>query len=144
MTLELHTSWDPRDPWARTRRIELVQYAEELGVKEISEQMPHSLIVKKFKALGIKPPKSEHAPLGAPPKSAPATRQASENTVLLDADELAELEWKASQAKPKIESMTFNDIRAELKAAGVKLDRKWRMAEVRAQLENLRRGKDTP
>lgn len=142
MTLELHTAWDPRDPWAKTRRIELVQYAEQLGIKEISEQMPHSLIVKKLKALGIKPPNSQHAPLGANSKAAP--RQAAENTAVLDADDLAEMEWKASQSKPAIESMGFNDMRAELKNAGVKLDRKWRIPEVRAQLERLRSGKDAP
>lgn len=141
MTLELHTAWDPRDPWARTRRFELVQYAEQLGIKEISEQMPHSLIVKKLKALGIKPPGVQHAPLGSPPKSAPAIRRAGENTVVLDADELVEREYEENLKKViPIENMTFNDMRAELKAAGVKLDRKWRMAEVRSQLENLRRG----
>ena len=40
---------DPRDPWARTRRMELVRYAAELGIDEINEQMPHPLIVRVLK-----------------------------------------------------------------------------------------------
>lgn len=142
MTLELREIFDPRDPWARTRRMQLVQYAEQLGIKEISEQMPHTVIVRKLKALGVKPPNGPQVPLGAPPRSEAVT-PSSPDTIVLDVDELAELQWQAQQtpkARP-IAEMTFNEMRAELKSGGVKLNRRWRMDEVKAELEKLRNGK---
>ena len=149
-------TFDPRDPWAKTRRMELVRYAAELGIKDIVEQMPKDLMIKRLKAHGVQPPRVPPRPIGKNFEARSGTdlnshhfngsEQASKTTEVLeiDADELTERQW-AAQQKPDIVKMGFNDMRAELKAGGVKLDRKWRLDDVRAQLEKLRSGKqDTP
>src|SRR5690349_10182911 len=113
--LELRDVWDPRDPWTRTRKIELLQYADKLGISEITEQMPHTLIVKRMKALGVPPPNTPARQLGASPGAEPVVRKSGENTVTVSAEDLAELEWRQQQhmAPPKIE-LGFNEMRAAL------------------------------
>jgi hypothetical protein len=146
---------DPRGPWARARRIELIRYAAELGIQEISEEMPKEVIVKILQSRGIQPPSVPPRFVGALADSrsgdtSPTSHhyngsqvpKIAERAVEINADDLALQEWKKSREKPK--ELTFNEMRAELKASGVKLDRRWRMAEVRAQLEKLRSGQNTP
>lgn len=131
---------DPRDGWARARRREVFRYAQELGFKDIVEQMPKDLMVRLLKSRGAAQPKVPLRPLGQErPTDSHHINSAQAETTEIDADELLAQEW-AAQQKPDIANMSFNDMRAELKAAGVKLDRKWRMDDVRAQLEKLRHG----
>jgi len=53
----------------------------------------------------------------------------------IDADELLAREW--GQQKKEF---GFNEMRAELKAAGVKLNRRWNKEAVKAEWEKLKRG----
>ena len=137
-------AFDPRDAWQHARRIELVRYASEIGHPEIVEQMPKNMIVEKLKALGVPPPSVPLRPLMAPggnydPRSGdttPVSHRTGKAPIKnipdeIDADELLAQEW--SQKKP-VEQMGWHEMRAELKARGIKIDRKWTKDDVRKQL----------
>lgn len=138
---------DPRGPWSTARRMEVFRYAKEKGVSEIKEQMPKDVMVRILQAKGIAPPNvrprligknfdprswdtdiNSHHYNGNEQPSKPA------ETVTIDADELLEREWKSQEVKG------YNEMRAELKAAGVKLSRRWNKDDVRAEWEKLKRG----
>ena len=134
-------AFDPRDAWGHARRIELVRHANAMGHTDIIEQMPKELIVKRLKALGVPPPTVPLRPLMAPggnynPRSgdtSPTSHKAGAVPVKsapdeIDADELLEQEW---QQKKPVADMNWHEMRAELKARGIKIDRKWRMDDVR-------------
>ena len=134
---------DPRGPWASVRRMECYRYAAELGIKEIYEPMPKDLCVKIFTARGVPPPKVPMRSIGknmdarawnTTPGSHHSNLEQRQPTKALeiDADELLAREW--GQQKKEV---GFNEMRAELKAAGVKLDRRWRLAEVKAEWKKL-------
>lgn len=139
-------NYDPRSAWDHARRIELVRHAHECGYKDITEHMPKDLIVKRLKALGAPPPNTPLRPLqpigGTINPRAGDTRSdshkngvpqsATSNEVEIDADELLEQEY-AQQKR----DLGFNEMRAELKAAGVKLDRKWDKAKVKEEWQKL-------
>ena len=135
---------DPRDKWQHARRIELVRYANENGHPEITEDYPKNLIIQKLKSYGLPPPSVPPRYIGSGPRSgdtdlnshhyngSPAPQQKTE-TVEIDADELMALEFEARK-RPNVDQMTWNEMRKELKARGIKLDRKWSMADVKARL----------
>lgn len=145
---------DPRDPWALPRRMEIFRYAKELGIAEIVEAMPKELMVKRLKARGIQPPKVPPRPIGknldyrsgdTSPDShhyngSPVVADQTAKTVEIDADDLLEAEWRASQ-QPKKE-LGFMEMRSELKKAGVKLNRRWRLPEVKAEWEKMKNGEN--
>lgn len=140
-------NYDPRTAWDHARRMELVRHAHELGYKDITEQMPKDLIVKRLRALGAPPPNTPLRPLQPiggtlDPRSGDTRPDSHRNGAAktfggeteIDAGELLEQEY-AAQSAPR--ELGFNEMRAELKAAGVKLDRKWSKADVKAQWDKL-------
>lgn len=141
-------NYDPRSPWDHARRMELVRHAHDLGHKDISETMPKELIVKRLKALGAPPPNTPLRPLTpiggtVDPRSGDthpgshrngAAKSVATGEIEIDAGELLEQEF-AAQSAPK--NLGFHEMRAELKAAGVKLDRKWNKEAVKAEWEKL-------
>jgi hypothetical protein len=142
--MELYKMDDPRDPWMRARRIELVRYAHEKGMaSEISEQMPKDLIVKRMKAKGLPPPSVPPRPLGGPPRSGDTSPdshhytgpqvEVKQDTVTVDAADLAEREWAARQDKP-FDQMDIRELRSACKAKGIALKRTDRMPDMKAKL----------
>ncbi len=139
-------NFDPRTPWDHARRPELVRHAHDLGYKDITEQMPKDLIVKRLKALGAPPPSTPLRPLMPiggtyDPRAGDTSPTSHKNGASInvatgeteiDAEELLEQEYAAQSAQKG-----FNEMRAELKAAGVKLDRKWNKEAVKAEWEKL-------
>src|SRR5690242_8353384 len=142
-------NYDPRSAWDHARRMELVRHAHDLGHKDITEQMPKDLIVRRLKALGAPPPNTPLRPLQpiggtVNPRAGDTTptshrngnsRSAGSGEIEIDAGELLEQEFAAQQAAPR--QLGFNEMRAELKAAGVKLDRRWNKEAVKAEWEKL-------
>jgi hypothetical protein len=65
-----------------------------------------------------------------------------ETTVTIDADLLLEQAWAIEEQKLRqpAKELTWNEMRAELKAKGIKINRRWRMADVKAILD----GKQDP
>lgn len=136
--MQLMQILDPRDPFARLRRSELVRLAAEKGIPDISEQMPKELIVKRLKAQGFIPPAVAQRPLDAPtPKigvDAPVIETDSD-TVVIDAAELAEREWLAQQkAQKHIDEMNINELRDACKQRGIKMKRTDKMQDLRDKL----------
>jgi hypothetical protein len=127
--------------------MECYRYAAELGIKEIYEPMPKDICVKIFTAKGVLPPKVPVRSIGkdmnarawdtSPTSHRSNTERPPEptKTAEIDADELLAREW--GQQKKEV---GFNEMRAELKAAGVKLNRRWNKEAVKAEWEKLKRG----
>lgn len=49
-------TFDPRDPWAKARRIEIYRHGRVHGATDIQEDMPKDLMVRRLKARNIPPP----------------------------------------------------------------------------------------
>src|SRR5512139_935536 len=147
--IEPDKTLDPRNPWDSVRRMELVRYAAEKGVKEIIEAMPKTVMVQILKQKGYPPPNVRARNIGKnmnprawdtdanTHQAAPQPKQdVKAETVEIDADELLMREWQAK--KPNYDNMNFNDLRAELKRRGIKWEKRWKAADIRAVLN----GKD--
>lgn len=122
--------------------MEIVRYAAELGIKEIVEQMPKDLMVKRMKALGVPPPKVPPRPIGSPARSGDTTptshryeakEEEKTETIELSADELLEREWKTREIP--IEKMSIGDARKACKARGIKISRTDKLADLKAKLD---------
>lgn len=143
-------TFDPRDQWARARRIEVFRYASELGHTKdnyIEEQMPKDLMVKRLKALGVPPPSVPPRPIGAninsrsgdtSPNSHHYTAGKSQPVEIaeVDASDVLERDWKT---QPKVEArsvadMSITELRKECKARGIKMARTDNMTTLRAKL----------
>lgn len=143
---------DPSGPWSKVRRVELFRLCQENGLNEMrdgpSGLPPARVMVAALSAKGVAPPSTAHRSIGknfnprawdtdlnthkntaAPEAAKPA------ETVTVDADDMLLSQWKALQDKPKV--LGFNEMRAELKAAGVRLDRKWDKARVSEEWKKL-------
>lgn len=143
-------TFDPRDPWARARRLEVFRHAQENGVTEILETMPKDLMVKLLRAKDIPPPSVPPRPIGAhisarsgdtSPDShhyaGPATVAPTE-TVVVDADAVLERDWKREQdaVKPSaVSAMTITELRQECKRRGIKIARTDNMVTLKAKLD---------
>lgn len=141
--IEPDKTLDPRSPWDYVRRMELVRYAAEKGVTEIVEAMPKTVMVQILRQKGFGPPNVRTRSIGknmnprawdtdvnthqVPPQP---KQDAKAETVEVDADELMAREW----LKPNFDNMTFNDLRAELKKRGIKWEKRWKAADIRAVL----------
>jgi hypothetical protein len=140
---------DPRDKWRQARRIELVRYAEENGHPEIDHRYPANLIILKLKALGLPPPSVPDRRIGSSPRAGDTTPNSHHavngppkpkaETITIDADELLEREFEET-LKPAIKNMTYREMRAELKASGMVLNRRWSKQDIINELEQLRNG----
>lgn len=142
-------TFDPRDPWARARRIEIFRYAQEKGVTEVIEAMPKDVMVKRLKARGIPPPAVPPRPIGAninprsgdtSPNSHHYTAQpqkAAEPVSEVDASEVLERDWQQQQANPPladVAAMNITQARQECKRRGIKLKRTDNLVTLRAKL----------
>src|ERR1051326_2062433 len=143
---------DPRDPWARTRRIEIFRVCQENGITQFQDGPlglpPKDLMIRELKKRGIKPPSVPPRGIGkylnersgdTTPDSHHYSGQQVKPTgaVTVEADEILERDWQQAQQQTQREAKSYNDMRAELKAAGVKLDRKWDKARVTEEWEKL-------
>lgn len=141
-------TFDPRNPWDRARRIEIVRYAKEQGIAEIDEQMPKDLMVRRLTALGVPPPSVPPRMIGIPdartgdtsPDSHRFTAQQSQPTELavLDAADVLERDWQAQRVKPaEVNAKPVNEItelRKECKRRGIKLARTDNKITLKAKL----------
>ena len=141
-------TFDPRDPWARARRIEIFRYAQEKGVTEVVEQMPKDVMVKRLKAKGIPPPPVPPRSIGAHinPRSGDTsptshrytgqTQPKAETVVEVDADEVLERDWQQQSSAPKTDRpMTITEARQECKRRGIKMKRTDNLVTLKAKLD---------
>ena len=124
---------DPSGPWAKLRRRECVYLAKKHGVTEVTEEWAKNDIVAVLSARGVVPPAMNGRNIGKN-----FDPRAWDTNVDIDIPVSAPTPIPQS----KKADIGFNEMRAELKAAGVKLDRKWDKAAVKAEWEKL--GKITP
>ena len=142
---------DPRDPWQRARRMEVVRYAHELGHSDIVEQMPKDLMVRILRSRGVPAPSVPPRPIGnVNPRSGdtsltshhysgPVSEPAQE-TVTVSAEEILARDWaahKEAQAAQPVEP-SFIQLRQACKAKGIKYLRTDKAAQLKARL----RGED--
>ena len=134
---------DPRNNLKKATRWELIQFARSKGVN-IDPEMPAELMRDILADNGHTdiqlPPRVLGSPnywgRGKTATSVPPMSVKADNTVNAKSD-LAR-QWREQQ-KPK-ETKSYNEMRADLKAAGVKLDRKWSKQDVTERWEQIKRG----
>jgi hypothetical protein len=152
---------DPRSPLEKARRTELVVFARQNNIDDISADMPAPLMRKILRSRGITnigiaaPPLGQigrHVidPLGKtrrrgspPPSNGKPTKRSQvretpeQETIEVDADTLAEMQWRAmTKSKPAIDKMTMAALRAEAKARGVPIVRTDKKADLLAKLRS--------
>jgi hypothetical protein len=149
--MELKEITDPRDPWMKARRLELVRYAHKNGHVDISERWPADLIRQELKKRGLPPP-------NVPNRRLPTVESYNPRSGDTAPEGVDYGEWKDFKAQFLVETVDpleamrrdferemqapekepgYNDMRKELKSAGVKLDRKWTKEQVKAEWEKL-------
>lgn len=119
--MEATITLDPSGPWSKLRRRECVYLARKHGIQEVTEEWAKNDIVQLLSARGIVPPVIEGRHIGKN-----FNPRAWDTNVDLDVPVVSPI---PTPAKPDI---GFNEMRAELKAAGVKLDRRWNKEQVKA------------
>lgn len=154
--LTLKSIDDPRDVLSRMRRWELVQYARQHKVTEVSPEMPGPLIASILRSKGLNgrdapvpvralgQQNQPHARRLYNPDGTPNVNKASRQTQPVPAGEVnadADLmrQWQEQQKRdhqpaPRAES-PINALRAECKRLGVKLDRRDNMQTMKAKIE---------
>lgn len=140
---------DPRGPFAKARRIELVRFARERNIDGISEDMPKDLIVKRLQAAGVKTISVPPRPLGSMnPREADTSPNshhyadqrpqgpATEQTVEIDAVDALERDFLQQQQKPQsnVSGLTIIQARQEAKRRGIKFSRKDTLVILREKL----------
>ena len=132
---------DPRDPWKRVRRMEVVRYAAELGIEGITEAMPKDVSVAILRGKGVPPPSVPPRSIGKNFESRSGTdlnshhynqpqQTKTQQVVEVDADELLMREWKAQQA-PK---MSITDARRACKDRKIPFARTDKLTDLMAKL----------
>lgn len=122
---------DQTDPWMKWRRNEIWPWAQAQGISEITENMPHLLMVKILRSKGIRPP--PHVTQRSVFDQS-AVKLPEPASVQVNAEDLIEAEYRASLKKASIHQMGFNELRAECKRLGMKISRKHRLEDYRAFL----------
>lgn len=129
---------DPRDALAKARRYELLKFAKANGISEITESMPAILMRKILRGRGL-------TRIAIPPRilgqvnqsrSAEAAPVSSDQVPEIDAEaDLARQFGQAAVTTPKpVAEMSINDLRAAVKAKGLKIARTDTMESLRAKL----------
>lgn len=138
-------TFDPRDPWAKARRIEVFRWAQEKGITEIVEQMPKDVMVNRLKARNIPPPPVPSRMIGAhiDPRSGDTSptshrhggqpQKLAATTVEVDAADVLERDWQQQSAVAA--PMNITDMRKECKRRGIKMVRTDNMATLKAKLD---------
>lgn len=130
---------DPRDALSRARRMELFRFAQAQGISDIVQEMPASLMRRMLRARGLTNIRIPPRMLGAQNASGSSQQAGPDHKVNeIDADDdLArqfQEQQKAKQAAPAAGKMSMNELRAECKARGIKMDRRDNMETLRAKL----------
>lgn len=139
---------DPRSPLQKARRIELVAFAHQHGMTDITEQMPADLIRAKLRAKNLTHIKVNAKPLGAAGDARQTQQAAPERGVEIDYEADLERQFMAESTRPvsaipkrqDVGSMGINELRAECKRLNIKLSRRDNMASMKFKIEN--HGKD--
>ena len=128
---------DPRDALAKARRYELLKFAKANGVSEITEAMPAILMRKILRGRGLTriaiPPRN----LGQmnQSRSAEAAPVSGDQVPEIDADaDLARQFGQMAPAPKPGAEMSINELRAAVKAKGLKIARTDTMESLRAKL----------
>jgi len=129
---------DPRDLLGKATRYELARFAKEKGVPGITEETPADVSRKILRSRGLTDIKIPNRQLGSydnvvPPAVTSAGEPASENAI--DAVDLLTAEY---EQKKDISQMSMNELRAECRARGVKMERRDNVQSLREKLS----GKD--
>ena len=127
---------DPRDALAKARRYELLKFAKANGISEITESMPAILMRKILRGRGLTriaiPPRTLGQMNQA--RSAEAAPSSGDQVPEIDADaDLARQFGQPAAPKPAGD-MSINELRAAVKAKGLKIARTDTMESLRAKL----------
>ena len=156
--LTLKSIDDPRDVLSRMRRWELVQYARQHKVSEVSPEMPAPLIASILRSKGLNgrdapiPPRplgqqnQPHARRLYKADGSPKVHEARQHTPVASGSEInaeADLmrQWQEQQAQqqaPKAAARgasEINTLRAECKRLGIKVERRDNMQTMKAKIE---------
>lgn len=133
--MQLLNITDPRDNLEKAHRLELVKFANENGLREISEHMPAILIRKKLRAAGIVNIRLPERTLGqiAPSVSFGGEAITDRSVNEINADDDLERQFNAS--KPDYKAMKMNELRSECKRLGIKMDLRDNLESLRNKLE---------
>jgi hypothetical protein len=125
---------DPRSPLDKARRQEHVKFANDHGLEDVTEAMPAMVIRKILREKGLVNIKVPDRQLGSFVQPESVTEQATEqnvNTVDAEADLARQF---AEQAKPDYAAMSINELRAECRKNGIKIERRDNLNSLRAKL----------
>lgn len=127
---------DPRDRLDRAHRIELIRFAQQNGVTEVDPEMPAILMRQILRRRGLTnidiPPRL----LGQTQRGGAVVANTQERTVATDAAADLAKQWE-NQKKAKVETKapeTINELRAAVKAKGIRLSRRDTMETLKAKL----------
>lgn len=126
---------DPRDNLEKATRWELYEYAKQVGCKEVYEPMPAMLAIQILRARGFTNIRIPDRPLGSIAILGAMPRGVAEPPATQTLDALAELkkQFETQQAAPK--ELTFQQMRIELKARGIKYKRTDKVDTLRELLD---------
>jgi hypothetical protein len=142
---------DPRSSLQKARRFELLAFARQHGMKDITEQMPADLIRAKLRSRNLTNIKVNAKPLGAAGDGAATPPPEAVNGIEVDYEADLERQFLAQMTQPfpqakspakPVGSMGINELRAECKRIGIKLGRRDNMVTMKFKIEN--HGKNTP
>lgn len=139
MTMRLLNITDPRDNLEKARLTELMRFARKNNVGEIKDGMPALVVRKILRSKNITHIAVPNRILGSPELAQreakigqPSSPDAKAVPTVDAADDLAR-QYQA-QAKKPVADMGMNELRAECKERGVKMDRTDNMAKLRVKL----------
>jgi hypothetical protein len=122
---------DPRSPLDKARRQELVRFANSNGLKDVTEAMPAVVIRKLLRDKGLVNINVPDRQLGNFVQPDSVTEQDA-NTV--DADTDLVRQFAEQSAKPDYSAMSINELRAECRKNGIKIERRDNLNSLRAKL----------
>jgi len=136
---------DPRDPLQRARQADILKFARERNIKEISHDMPAMLARPIIRSKGLNGQFAawaranvQFAPLGQP--SGPAVTSDQANAVDAEADMARQ--FAQQKAEPSLDGMGINELRKECQRLQIKLGRRDNMDSMRSKIEAERNGQN--
>jgi len=143
--MQLNRIDDPRDPLSKARRDELRRYARKNGI-EVHPDMPALLLRDLLRQRGLTRPPIPNRPLGAQVQNGLPALPSGGQQNGVEADAIADLARQYQQQRqppPPLapSTMGINELRAECKRLGIKLERRDNMNSMREKIGA--HGKDT-